>query len=84
MHPLPSLPRPAWPSHTTTTHQSIHPAGSQSSQCKHPAIVTNQSAKQLCLAAQTAPIRVIPALVFFLPALLLIYLAPPILLLLVR
>ena len=36
-------------------------------------------------AAQTAPIRVIPALVFFfLPALLLVYLAPPILLLLVR
>jgi len=33
---------------------------------------------------QTAPIRVIPALVFFLPALLLIYLSPPILLLLVR
>ena len=36
-------------------------------------------------AAQTAPIRIIPALVFFfLPALLLVYLAPPILLLLLR
>jgi hypothetical protein len=46
---------------------------------------SHQAGQAEYAAAQTVPIRVIPALVFFfLPALLLVYLAPPILLLLVR
>lgn len=48
-------------------------------------LLRTQRRQQAEIKAQTAPIRIIPALVFFfLPGLLLIYLAPPILHLLLR